>query len=113
MSEQKSADKEYKTWFKTYLDPFRLVQAQNEDSEGTPKSTAEVEKYYEDYLRLLYKHIEFKLGSEIQGRTWQTAQIEFVLGVPTTWKPPIVEKFRTMIGRAGFGSWPGHAVSIG
>lgn len=73
----------------------------------------EVEKHYEDFLRLLYRHVEFKLGPEIQGATWQTAKIEFVFGVPTTWKPPVVETFRSSIDRAGFGSWPGHTVSMG
>ena len=111
--EQKSADKEYKSWFKTYLDPLRLNQAHREGRYGIPKSTAEVEKCYEDYLRQLYRHLEFKLGPEIQRATWQTAKIEFVFGVPTTWKPPVVETFRAMTQRAGYGSWPGHTVSIG
>ena len=113
VSEQTSADKEYKGWFKTYLDPLRLIQAQFEDRGGTPKSNAEVEKCYEDYLRMLHRHVEFKLGPEIQGATWQNAKVEFIFGVPTTWKPTVVETFRTVIQRAGFGSWPDHTVTMG
>lgn len=105
--------KDYKNWFKTYLDPLRLNQAQFADRHGTPKSTAEVESYYTDYLRLLYRHVETKLGPEIQAATWQQAQIEFVFAVPTTWSPTVVEAFRTVIYRAGFGSWPGHNVLMG
>lgn len=111
--ERTAVGKDYKNWFKTYLDPLRLNQAQFSDRYGTPKSNAEVEKYYTDYLRLLYRHVETKLGPEIQGATWQQAKIEFVFAVPTTWSPTVVETFRTVIYRAGFGSWPGHNVSMG
>lgn len=72
-----------------------------------------MEKYYTDFLRFLYRHIEFKLGPEIQGATWEHAIVEFTFGVPTTWSPKVVEAFRTVIHHAGFGSWPGHTVSMG
>ena len=64
----------------------------------------EVEKWYEDYLRLLYRHIEFKLNPELLRTSWHNAKIEFIFSVPTTWKPPTVEKFRAVAERAGF-SW--------
>ena len=69
--------------------------------------------WYEDYLRLLYRHLEFKLASELQGTSWQRATVEFLFGVPTTWGPPVVESFRSIILRAGFEGWPGHSVTIG
>jgi hypothetical protein len=34
--------------------------------------------------------------------------------VPTTWKPvPTVERFRSVINRAGFGKHPNHRIDIG
>ena len=112
-AEQNSADKVYKTWFKTYLDPKRLSDAQTQDPSGAPTSLKEVERWYEDYLRRLYRHIEFKLGSEIQGTSWHSATIEFIFGVPTTWGTLVVESFRSIILRAGFEGYPGHSVTIG
>ncbi|KAL8663144.1 MAG: hypothetical protein Q9168_008140 [Polycauliona sp. 1 TL-2023] len=104
----------YKEWFKTYLDPVRLAAAQQEDDpEGVPNSMTEVEKYYEDYLRLLYRHIEYKLGSDLQRTTWQNARIDFIFSVPTTWRPEIVETYRGIVEKAGFGALPNHQVSIG
>lgn len=73
----------------------------------------EVEMFYEDYLRLLYTHIEFKLKPELSRTSWHNAKIEFIFSVPTTWKPPTVEKFRAITKRAGFGTAWGHKVSIG
>ena len=112
-SEQHADDKDYRDWFKTYLDPVRLAQQQQDDPEDAPKSIKEVEKWYEDYLRLLYRHIEFKLASEIQGAAWQDARIEFIFSVPTTWNPEVVETYRIIAQRAGFGGWPSHQVTIG
>ena len=112
-SEQNADDKDYKDWFKTYLDPVRLAQGQRDDPENTPRSVKEVEKSYEDYLRLLYRHIEFKLEPDIQGATWQNAKIEFIFSVPTTWAPEVVETFRSIVQKAGFGGWPSHTVTIG
>lgn len=112
-TEQNADDKDHREWFKTHLDPVRLAQAQRQDPEGAPRSVEEVEKYYTDYLRLLYRHVEYKLSSDIQGATWQNASIEFIFSVPTTWHPEIVEKFRSIAQHAGFGGWPGHSVTVG
>ncbi|KAL8820537.1 MAG: hypothetical protein Q9191_007496 [Dirinaria sp. TL-2023a] len=112
-SGQNSASKDYRSWFKTYLDPVRLSHAQNQNISSAPESMEEVEKWYEDYLRWLYRHIEFKLGPEIQGTSWHGATIEFIFSVPTTWRPPVVESFRSIILRAGFQGYPGHSVTIG
>jgi hypothetical protein len=55
-SESTAEDKEYKEWFKTCLDPQKLAQKQAEDPEGAPASLAEVEKWYEDYLKRVSRH---------------------------------------------------------
>ncbi|EON62947.1 hypothetical protein W97_02173 [Coniosporium apollinis CBS 100218] len=114
VTEQTSNDREYKEWFKTYLDPGRLRQKQVDDPEDAPRSMTEVQKWYEDYLRALYQHIEFKLSAELSGTNWQNARIEFLFSVPTTWTPhPTVENFRSIAQRAGFGRYPNHVLRIG
>ncbi len=112
-AEQNAEDKDYIEWFKTFLDPIRLHKKQVEDSTDAPKSIDDVEKWYEDYLRLLYRHIEFKLSPELSGIAWQDARIEFLFSVPTTWKPEIVENLRSIAQRAGFGCGNKHLMSIG
>ncbi|KAF2497224.1 hypothetical protein BU16DRAFT_617235 [Lophium mytilinum] len=114
IAETTAEDKEYREWFKTSLDPQKLLKKQEEDPENTAKSIAEVEKWYTDYLQKLYQYIAFKLESELSGVTWKDATIEFLFSVPTTWAPnPTVELFRSITSRAGFGEHIGHSVSIG
>lgn len=114
VTETTADDKDYKEWFKTCLDPQKLAQKQAEDPEGAPASLAEVEKWYEDYLRRMYEYLAFKLGSEISGADWEHAKIEFIFSVPTTWPViPTVENFKSIVGRAGFGQHLNHSVTIG
>lgn len=104
-------NKDQKDWFKTYLDPVRF--AEHQASEPTAPSMDEVEKWYEDYLRQLYRYIEFKLNPELSRTSWHNAKVEFIFSVPTTWKPPTVEKFRSITKRAGFGTVWSHTLTIG
>ncbi|KAF2467943.1 uncharacterized protein BDR25DRAFT_335749 [Lindgomyces ingoldianus] len=114
IAETTGEDKEYKEWFKTSLDPRKLAQKQAEDPVGAPESLAEVEKWYEDYLRKMYEYLANKLYTEISGASWRDARIEFIFSVPTTWAPnPTVENFRSIVERAGFGQHIGHSVTIG
>jgi hypothetical protein len=114
IAETTAEDKEYREWFKTSLDPEKLLKKQAEDPENTAKSVAEVEKWYEDYFRKLYQYLAFKLDSELSGVTWRDARIEFLFSVPTTWAPnPTVELFRSITSKAGFGDQMGHSVTIG
>ncbi|KAL8745997.1 MAG: hypothetical protein Q9190_001923 [Brigantiaea leucoxantha] len=112
-AEQNADDKDYKDWFKTFLDPHRLKQKQLDDPNYCPKDVQEVEQWYEDYLRLLYKHIEFKLSPELAGRPWHNARVEFVFSVPTTWAPSVVERYRSIVERAGFAQCRTHSLTIG
>lgn len=112
-SEQNAADKDYKDWFKTFLDPVRLREKQAEDPVYSPRSVGEVESWYEDYHRLLYKHIEFKLSAELAGAPWHSAYIEFIFSVPTTWAPQVVERYRSIVEKAGFAQCRNHTLTIG
>ncbi|KAI4225646.1 MAG: hypothetical protein L6R36_003762 [Xanthoria steineri] len=113
VTEQNAPDKAYKDWFKTFLDPARLGQKQAEDPVHSPRSLEEVERLYEDYHQLLYKHIEFKLSVELSKISWHSASVEFIFSVPTTWPPQLVEKYRDIVKRAGFAQCKNHTLSIG
>lgn len=53
--------------------------AQAKGPEDAPRSQQEVDKWFEDYMGLLYRHIEFKLGAELPStKSWETAKIEFL-----------------------------------
>lgn len=112
-AEQNSLNREHKDWFKTSLDPKYLERRQKDDPTSAPSSMEEVGKLYEDYLRALYKHIEFKLSPELSRTTWHKSRIEFVFSVPTTWEPSTVELFRSIAALAGFGQAPHHIINIG
>lgn len=114
-TEKDDEEKDYREWFKTYLDPGELQRAQSQDPENAPRSQEDVDKWYEDYLRLLYQHVEHKLGSELPNhKPWACAKVEFIFSLPTTWQPyPTVEKFRTIIERAGYGQHPTHSIDLG
>ncbi|KAF1998144.1 hypothetical protein P154DRAFT_263300 [Amniculicola lignicola CBS 123094] len=114
IAETNSDDKDFREWFKTMLDPDKLKAKQKEDPEGAPGSLAEVQMWYEDYLRKMYEYLAFKLGSELSGVRWETARIEFIFSVPTTWPVhPTVELFKTIVAKAGYGQHKNHSVSIG
>ncbi|KAF2125577.1 hypothetical protein P153DRAFT_400379 [Dothidotthia symphoricarpi CBS 119687] len=113
-AETGAQDKEYKEWFKTYLDPGTLRERQLEDPEGAPESLKEVQQWYGDYLRKLYEYLAIKLGGELSGVGWKDANIEFSFSVPTTWAPvPTVENFKRIVKEAGFGCYPEHTVTVG
>jgi hypothetical protein len=113
--EQNNSDRLYVDWFKVFLDESLLQELQAKDHQNCPKSIEEVEKWFEDYLRQLYKHIEFKLNQELPApKTWANSLIEFIFSVPTTWSPhPTVERFRTILARAGFNQYPSHSIQVG
>ena len=68
---------------------------------------------YCDFFRFLYQTIQLKLKGELANR-WEDAKIEFIFSVPTTWKlVPTIERFRSTIKRAGFGTYQNHKVEIG
>jgi hypothetical protein len=115
-AEQNNSDREYCDWFKTFLDPAVLKQAQMKDPQNSPKSEANVDKWTEDYMQKLYQHIEHKLSAELPAhKPWHLAKVEFLFSVPTTWAPhPTVEKFKNIAIRAGFGGkHPNHILNVG
>lgn len=114
-AEQNNPTREYCDWFKTFLDPTVLAQAQAKDPKNSPKSQTAVDQWTEDYLQLLFQHIESKLSQELESvnKPWPLATIEFVFSVPTTWPLSTVNKFKAIASRAGFASHARHTLNIG
>lgn len=114
VAETTAQDKDYKEWFKTLLSPPHLLRKQKSDPENAPASMVEVEQWYRDYLGKMYEYLAFKLGGELSGVGWKDARVEFIFSVPTTWEPvPTVERFKVIVGEAGFGAHASHVVTIG
>jgi hypothetical protein len=111
--QQHDSDREYCYWFKTYLDPEVLQAARDADPDNTP-SQEDVERWTQDYLHQLYSHVESRLSGVLPStKSWQTANIDFVFSVPTTWSPKVVEGFKGLAKRAGWGACRSHNLMIG
>jgi hypothetical protein len=66
-----------------------------------------------DFLGFIYQTIRTKLQGEL-ANLWGEAHIEFIFSVPMTWKPgPTIERYRSIVRQAGFGSCPNHRAEIG
>jgi hypothetical protein len=76
-----------------------------------PPTHADVERYYRDFLSKLYPQIKKHLSDTV--RNWNTADIEFLFSVPTTWtKLGLTAKFKEVAMSAGFGRDGPHTVDV-
>jgi hypothetical protein len=109
-----SPSHKYCCWFKTYLDPDILEAARQDDPEHTP-TLEEVWQWTEDYLRQLYTHIKIHLSLQHLPplKTWETAIIDFVFTMPTTWDTRVVAKFDELVKNAGWSACRSHTVTMG
>lgn len=90
--------------FKLLLDKRqldKLNRAFGEERAGLPK--AKVERWFEVYLRQLYKWITQELG-EILRRELEGMRVDFLFSVPTTWDQDTKDDYLKVIKAAGFGS---------
>jgi hypothetical protein len=105
--------KQTRQWFKLLLNP--LVRETYNTQPEVPRITQQdVKKWYLDFLRELYRHIESAMDSQVRRSVWES-NVEFIFSVPTTWtQQGMIEDFRAIVREAGFGSFgPGHKVDIG
>ena len=100
-------------WFKIYLDQAVFEEYKTRDP-GDKATHEDVRHWFRDYLSLLYDHIKLKMSAQLVDSQWRNAKIEFLFSCPTTWSPTIVEKFKEIVGQAGFGGPlnSSHAVTI-
>jgi hypothetical protein len=105
-SERAADNRVYREWFKTRLNPLSV---------NTSSGEHDVERWYEDYLKKLYEHIEKTISRELVGSTWSDATIEYVFSTPTSWFGPTVENFKRIARRAGFEdvTRPRHLIIMG
>jgi hypothetical protein len=103
-TERAAANRVYREWFKTQLGPLSVNSGEHD-----------VERWYEDYLKKLYEHIEKTISRELVGSTWKDATIEYVFSSPTSWSGPTVENFKRIARRAGFEdvTRPHHSIIMG
>jgi hypothetical protein len=114
--ERDNGDLKYAEWFKVLLDENMFKQMKEKDPENTPESIYEVEMWFLDYLKLLYRHIETRMANtELPSENpWKVALVEFIATVPSTWSPhTTVDRFKQLLVRAGFDQYPNHSVSVG
>lgn len=102
-------------WFKTFLDPEQLKKKQQTDPHSAPRSLSQVKRWFEDYLRAIYRVTEEYISGRLEGSNWHDAKIVFIFSLPTTWTSlSVVEDFRTVIKRSGFGAGgKNHSLEIG
>ena len=89
-------------WFKLYLDDDLLLRACQSGDDYRPRSRAEIQKWYLDYLKILHQRIQNSPPIQRSG-IWADLSVRFEFSYPTTWSTSVVEKFRDCILRAGFG----------
>ncbi|PMD51256.1 uncharacterized protein K444DRAFT_601543 [Hyaloscypha bicolor E] len=108
-----------KEWFKQWLDPEFLDQLRTAEPEADLPSTAEVRKWYRDYMRCIYLYISSVLQTQIGA--WDSKRIEFLFSlhivvvfiffcrvwvgptVPTTFRSQAIStSLRKLLIEAGF-----------
>ncbi|KAL8822328.1 MAG: hypothetical protein Q9191_006937 [Dirinaria sp. TL-2023a] len=99
-----------KQYFKLWLDPAHLTEVWPDDD---GPSHEEVRKWFIDYLKRLYSHIERSMCAGPFEKQWKS-KVDFVFSVPTTWKTQkVLNSFEQCIRDAGFDHKKRHKFSIG
>jgi len=107
-------DSDFVEWFKLFLDETQFKKHQSQAPDVPPHSIDEVIKWYEDYLSKLYDHIEEELKCHLHNVSWESATVEFVFSLPTTWtSKDTIKRFKELIQAAGYRKFEKHKVEIG
>lgn len=97
-------------YFKLWLDKSHLKEVFPQDD---GPSHDDVKRWFTDFLKRLYQHIERTFSQGPYAKKWQS-KVDFVFSVPTTWKTQNVFKaYKKCILDAGFGSEKQHKFFIG
>ncbi|KAK1758161.1 hypothetical protein QBC47DRAFT_410878 [Echria macrotheca] len=104
-------------YLKMFLEPRVLESSRRRGIAWAPKSMAEVHRLVSEYLHEVYKHIKRSISRGNGGDSnllWDDMAIEFIFSVPTTWRGQgILNDFKNILFKAGFGVHPGHDVILG
>ncbi|KAJ5893488.1 hypothetical protein N7495_005179 [Penicillium taxi] len=102
--EQKSSH--VKEFFKLHLAP-----QYHDDYSGLP-TRQEAQKWFQDYIQCLYRHVVTHFQSTIP--QFVSRHVEFIFSVPTTWKDVrMIEETRRLLESSISAKTPMHSVSIG
>ena len=97
LCDPEAEDTDILTCFKLHLDPDHF-----DERPDAPK-VFEARRWFQDYLRCIYLHIEDLFSRSFP--RWREQRTEFVFSVPTTWKSPnMIFEIENLIKEAGFGS---------
>ena len=98
--------------FTLYLDPTLLSLVHQVYTEDIFGSLEDVEMWFEDFLRSLYKHIVRYFIEFFKINDWKSYNVEFVFSVPIIWdSSAVIPSFRAILARAGFGEAEEHTIS--
>lgn len=114
--QKRSPDLFFAEYFKIFLDPAELQRHQKRRTatSASPVTSQMVQKWFVDYLSKLYGHVQQQLEQGLGRKSWADAKINFTFSLPTTWTSKVVvETFRNVVARAGFGQHVAHHVDIG
>lgn len=113
VEEEQDRPGDFREWFKVFFDEteYNKARSSGERIPYLPPTHAHVKKYYRDFLRKLYPQIKTHLQDNV--RNWNTANIEFLFSVPTTWtKLSLTTEFKQIAMSAGFGRDGSHRVDV-
>ncbi|PYI00603.1 hypothetical protein BO78DRAFT_329637 [Aspergillus sclerotiicarbonarius CBS 121057] len=99
-----SPEEELKEFFKLHLSP-------QHPRDGGP-SLSEAQRWFQDYIRCLYRHVVLYFESTIP--QFVSQRVEFLFSVPTTWKDVrMVEETRRLLAQVIGVHNPNHRACIG
>jgi hypothetical protein len=104
--EGQQEDLDFHQFFKLNLDP------EHRDFNDNAPTVAQARKWFHDYLRCVYDHIDAHFGGSYP--RWSSMKVEFVFSVPTSWNnPSMIAEIEKLIVGAGFGRHGPHRVHTG
>ena len=98
-------------WFKLHLDLDYIKAA--ELQHDIFRDHAEIERYYTDFLRHIHaatRHDITTSYTSTAGRSWEQLRIRFEFTWPSNWSDVTKQHYIDCIGKAEFGTCPGHRI---
>jgi hypothetical protein len=103
-----------KEHFKLLLEPEVWNGVFGAEPEEAPGDIIDVQRWFQDFLTALYKHIVSYFKTFFTPEKWAKGRVQYVFSIPTTWQQKtVIDKFEDIVKEAGFGSIKGQTVTIG
>lgn len=100
--------------FKLYLVEEFFQKTLGGLGDHAPGNFEDVQMWFVDFLTALYKEIKKCISEKLELDDWRAARVEYLFSVPTTWDnhPEVLEMFKAIAAKAGFGESEEHSVQI-